>query len=101
MPTQVSNLNKYWAVVMWMYDVTDGGVLKYKPSIAHQEGVRWCFRESEAVLYGLSLIKNSQRSNLHGLPTFIVKVIKSATKPDVTVDSPLRLFVQPIPVNSD
>ena len=89
-------MNKYWPVIFWLYDVTDDGVLKYKPSAAHAKSLRWCYRESDAMLFGLSRIMDYQHTNLGNMPTFIVKVIKSETKPDVTPASTLRLLVQRI-----
>ena len=95
-------MGKYWPIVFWMYDVSGSSTLKYKPSAAHRDRLRWCFIESDAVLYGQRIIEpDQQRPNLQGMPSFIVKVIKSKTKPDISDKSTLRLFVERIPLEGE
>ena len=89
-------MSKYWPVIMWLYGVTEDGVLEYKPSLAHEVHLRWCYSYEDAMRYGLNDIKEDQRANLGTMPTFIVKVIKSEIKPDITMSSTLRLHVQRI-----
>ena len=91
-------MNKYWPVIMWCYDVTDDGALKYMPSQAHANDLRWCYTEGDAILYGLRRIKDQQNNNIHAMPTFVVKVINSKTKPNVLPGSPIRMLVQRIPL---
>ena len=86
---------------MWMYDTEglgDGCIMKYKPSVAHAHDARWCFTYDDAMLYGLNKIKVDQFANLYAMPTFVIKVIKSRTKPDWTENSRLRLYVRRIPL---
>ena len=91
-------MSKHWSVIFWLYDITDDHVLKYKPSLAHGDKLRWFHSEQAAMRYGLNNIKESQRAriNLGAMPTFIAKVIESETKPDTTLDSTLRLYVRRI-----
>ena len=94
-------MSKYWPIVFWMYDVSGSKVLKYKPSSIHRNDVRWCFLETDALAYGLRRLSEdgSNGINIQAMPSFIVKVIKSKTKPDISDDSTLRLFVERIPLN--
>ena len=92
-------MGKYWPIVFWMYDVSGSSTLKYKPSPSHAEVTRKCISEGDAMLYGLSRIKRQQANNIQAMPSFLVKVIKSRTKPDISATSTLRVFVRRIPVN--
>jgi hypothetical protein len=54
--------NKYWPIVFWMYDVSGGGILKYRPSDGHADRLRWSFTYDAALLHGLSCINNRQHA---------------------------------------
>jgi len=93
-------MGKYWPIVFWMYDVSGSKILKYKPLDTNHP--KSFYDPQKALHWGLRTVaeqQQQQRFNLQAMPTYIVKVIESKTKPDITASSTLRLFVERIPLN--
>jgi len=93
-------MSNYWPIVFWMADVTDKGVMVYKPSSFHAQFVRGYGTYEAALRYGQTVVSKDNRPNLHAMPTFTVRVIESDEMPDHDAQtSSLMLLVTRIPLN--
>ena len=86
---------RFWPVVFWGFDKTPDGRLIYKPSIAHNSVCRPYHTWEMALTKGMKTMEiDTPTRRLAPNSVFMLRVLHQEQPPDISKDSPLRLFVK-------